>query len=145
MGVCLGIYFIVFTLTHAFGFDSVRSKLNAPIFIYNFSLFIIGFREGRLRQVHQLREHRPRPGGASPRHHDQRGARWVQEREADVRSHRLSRARGLRQEHDLWRVADGRRDPSRRSQRGGDAADQGASLTCQAGRGEKGALEFLPL
>jgi hypothetical protein len=32
MGVCLGIYFNVFTLSHAFGFDSLRSKWNAPIF-----------------------------------------------------------------------------------------------------------------
>jgi hypothetical protein len=32
MGVCLGINFNVFTLTHAFGFDSLRSEWNAPIF-----------------------------------------------------------------------------------------------------------------
>jgi hypothetical protein len=33
MEVCLGIYVNVFTLTHAFGFDSLRSKWNAPIFL----------------------------------------------------------------------------------------------------------------
>jgi hypothetical protein len=31
MGVCLGIYFNVFTLTHAFGFDSLRFEWNALI------------------------------------------------------------------------------------------------------------------
>jgi hypothetical protein len=34
MGVCLGIYFEVFTLTHAFGFDFLRSESNAPIVFY---------------------------------------------------------------------------------------------------------------
>jgi hypothetical protein len=31
MGVCFWVYFNVFTPTHAFGFDSLRSKWNAPI------------------------------------------------------------------------------------------------------------------
>ncbi len=34
MGVCLGIDFNVFTLAHAFGFDSLRSEWNAPIYLY---------------------------------------------------------------------------------------------------------------
>jgi hypothetical protein len=33
MGVFLGIYFNVFILVHAFGFDSQRSAWNAPIFL----------------------------------------------------------------------------------------------------------------
>jgi hypothetical protein len=30
MGVCLGIYFNAFTLTHALGFDSLRYEWDAP-------------------------------------------------------------------------------------------------------------------
>jgi hypothetical protein len=37
MGVCLGIYFNVFTLTHAFGFNSLRFKWNATIFFFSCS------------------------------------------------------------------------------------------------------------
>jgi hypothetical protein len=35
MGVCLGVYFNVFIHTYAFGFDSLRSKWNAPIFFFS--------------------------------------------------------------------------------------------------------------
>jgi hypothetical protein len=38
MGVCLGIYFNVFTLSHAFGFNSLRSKWIAPIFLKIFQV-----------------------------------------------------------------------------------------------------------
>jgi hypothetical protein len=37
MGVCLGIYFNVLTLPHTFGFDSLRSKWNALILLFQFS------------------------------------------------------------------------------------------------------------
>jgi hypothetical protein len=43
MGVCLGIYYNVFTLTHAFGFDSLRSKWNAPI------IFVSSFKSKRMK------------------------------------------------------------------------------------------------
>jgi hypothetical protein len=45
MGVCLGIYLNVFTLTHAFGFDSLHSEWNAPIpflFFFRFQVANVG-------------------------------------------------------------------------------------------------------
>jgi elongation factor Tu len=64
-----------------------------------------------------LRRDRRGAGREGARHHDQHGARGVRDAEPSLRARGLPGSRGLREEHDHGRGADGRRDP------GGEAAD----------------------
>ncbi len=72
MGVCLGIHFNVFTLTHTFGFDSLLSEWNAPIcFFFLFLSFFFFFeqveKEARERALAKEKERKgSAAAGAAP-------------------------------------------------------------------------------
>ena len=76
-----------------------------------------------------------RDGSRRHEDRDDRGEpRGVREREASLRARRLPRPRGLHQEHDHGRGADGRRDPGGERAGRPDAADQGARAAGASGR-----------
>ena len=85
----------------------------------------------------RLRVDRQRSRGARPWHHNQHGARRVRDGEPPLRARRLPGARGLHQEHDHRRRADGRRDPRRLGRRRPDAADPRAHPPGAPGRGAR--------
>ena len=84
----------------------------------------------------RLRRHRQGRHGAR-RHQDgddRDEPRGVRDGEPSLRARRLPGPRGLRQEHDHGRGADGRRDPGGERRRRPDAADQGARASGPSGR-----------
>ena len=64
--------------------------------------------EAKPGDVHGVRPDRQGAGGAGARDHDRDSARGIRDGQAALRARGLSRARGLHQEHDHWRGADGR-------------------------------------
>ena len=85
--------------------------------------------------VQGLRPDRQRARGAGARGHDQRVARGVRDGEPSLRARGLPGSRGLHQEHDHGRGADGRVDPGGVGGGRADAADAGAHPAGAAGRG----------
>ena len=76
-----------------------------------------------MAEFRPVRLDRQGAGGAGARHHDRDGARGVRDAEPPLRARRLPRPRGLREEHDHGRGADGRRDPGGVGGGRPDAAD----------------------
>ena len=85
-------------------------------------------------EVHGVRPDRQGAGRAGARHHDLDGARGVRVGQAPLRARRLPGPRGLHQEHDHGRGADGRRDPGGVGARRPDAADARAHPARPPGR-----------
>ena len=82
-----------------------------------------------------VRLDRQRAGREGAGDHDRDGARGVRDGEAALRARGLSGARGLREEHDHGRGADGRGDPGGVGGGRADAADAGAHPAGAAGGG----------
>ncbi len=82
-----------------------------------------------------VRLDRQRAGGARARDHDRHRARGVRDGRAALRARRLPGARGLHQEHDHRRGADGRGDPGGGRPGRADAADARAPAAGAAGGG----------
>ena len=94
-------------------------------------------------QVRIVRLDRQRAGGAGARDHDRDGARGVRDGEPALRARGLPGSRGLHQEHDHGRGADGRGDPGGVGGGRSDAADAGAHPAGAAGgrAGDRGVPE----
>ena len=93
-----------------------------------------GADEEGLREVPGVRPDRQGAGGAGARDHDRDRARGVRDGEPALRARRLPRPRGLHQEHDHGRGADGRRDPGGVGAGRPDAADARAHPAGPPGR-----------
>ncbi len=85
-------------------------------------------------EVRVVRIDRQRSGREGARHHDRDLSRRVPDPQPALRARRLSRTRGLRQEHDHGRRPDGRRDPGRVRGRRRDAPDARAHPARPSGR-----------
>ena len=83
--------------------------------------------------VRAVRPDRQGAGGAGARDHDRDGARGVPDGEASLRARGLPGSRGLREEHDHGRGADGRGDPGGVGGGRPDAADARARAAGAAG------------
>ena len=85
---------------------------------------------------------RLRARGEEPGDHHQRGPPGVPDGQEALRPHRLPGARRLHQEHDHWRLPDGRLYPRRRRHRRLHATDQRARPTRQTARRQEHCGEY---